>query len=284
MSQSIKLTAEEIELIEQKRAEEKAIQEALLKSYDHYRDRKIASHKETIGRQEKDEEQRKENFETIFNKLIAVSNDFRFDCTKKKTVTTVDLFELNENGGEIRYNADFSKHIKPKEVVKLDSYYYEMKIVYTGIVPEKHEYYVVPTSIYSKYSYRITGYKMQVQGTGICSWDKRGQMTNAKTVHKKILEIVESKFRQIEYQKEQDSSNKRITDRFNIEFSKYAKNVTSIDENTFNIKLDNGITIEIYGYENGDGDITFRKGKIAFPYQMDITSLLSNLNDIKGEE
>jgi len=284
MSQSIKLTAEEIALIEQKRAEEKAIQEALLKSYDHYRDRKIASHKENIGRQEKDEEQRKENFETIFNKLIAVSNDFRFDCTKKKTVTTVDLFELNENGDEIRYNADFSKHIKPKEVVKLDSYYYEMKIVYTGIVPEKHEYYVVPTSTYSKYSYRITGYKMQVQGTGINSWDKRGQMTSAKSVHKKILEIVESKFRQIEYQKELDSSNKRIVDRFNIEFSKYAKNVTSIDKNTFNIKLDNGITIEIYGYENGDGDITFRKGKIAFPYQMDITSLLSNLNDIKGEE
>jgi hypothetical protein len=48
--------------------------------------------------------------------------------------------------------------------------------------------------------------------------------------------------------------------------------------------LDNGINIEIYGYENGDGDVTFRKGKIAFPYQMDITSLLSNLNDIKGEE
>jgi|LakMenEpi03Aug12_release.lakeMendotaPanAssembly.Ray.scaffolds.fasta_scaffold611137_1 hypothetical protein len=284
MSQSIKLTAEEIALIEQKRAEEKAIQEALLKSYDHYRERKIASHKETIVRQEKDEEQRKENFETIFNKLIAVSNDFRFDCTKKKTVTTVDLFELNENGDEIRYNADFSKHIKPKEVVKLDSYYYEMKIVYTGIVPEKHEYYVVPTSTYSKYSYRITGYKMQVQGTGVNSWDKRGQMTNAKTVHKKILEIVENKFRQIEYQKELDSSNKRVVDRFNIEFSKFVKNVTSIDKNTFNIKLDNGITIEIYGYENGDGDITFRKGKIAFPYQMDITSLISNLNDIKGEE
>ena len=30
---------------------------------------------------------------------------------------------------------------------------------------------------------------MQVQGTGINSWDKRGQMTNPNTVHKKITEI-----------------------------------------------------------------------------------------------
>ena len=285
MSQTMKLTAEEIALIEQKRAEEQARQEELLKSYDYYRDRKIASHKETMERQEKDEEQRKINYETVFNKLIAVSNDFRFDCKKTKRVTSLDLYDIDDKGNEKRYTEDGSwNHIKPKEVVKVDSYYYEMKIVYTGNVPEGCEYYVVPTPTYSKYSHRITGYKMQVQGTGICSWDKRGQMTKASTVHKKIVETVESKFRQIEYKKEQDSSNKRIADRFNLEFSKYAKNVTSINQNTFYIKLDNGITIEVYGYENGEGDVTFRKGKIAFPYEMDVTSLLSNLNDIKGEE
>ncbi len=283
MSQTMKLTAEEIALIEQKRAEEKAREEELRKSYPAYRERKIEAHKETVQRQEQEEEQRKINHETIFNQLIAVSNDFRFDCTKKKRPTSVDLFEIDENGNELRYTKDWG-HIKPKEVVKVDSYYYEMKIVYTGIVPEKHEYYVVPTPTYSKYSHRINGYKMQVQGTGINSWDKRGQMTSAKSVHKKIVETVETKFRHIEYKKEQDSSNKRIADRFNIEFSKYAKNVTSINQNTFNIKLDNGISLEIYGYENGSGDITFRKGKISFPYEMDVTSLLSNLNDIKGGE
>jgi len=285
MSQSIKLTAEEIALIEQKRAEEKAKQDELLKSYDYYRERKIASHKETMGRQEQEEEQRKINYETIFNELIKVSKFFRFDCKKVKRVTSVDLYNIDDKGNEIRYTKDGSwNQIEPKEVAKVDSYYYELKIVYTGVVPEGHEYYVVPTPTYSKYSYRITGYKMQVQGTGICSWDKRGQMTKAESVHKKILETVESKFRQIEYKKEQDLSNNRIADRFNIEFSKYAKNVTSINQNTFHIKLDNGITIEIYGYENGDGEVTFRKGKIAFPYEMDVTSLLSNLNDIKGGE
>ena len=284
MSQTMKLSAEEIALIEQKRAEEKAIQEALLKSYDHYRERKIATHKESIKRQEKDEEQRKINYETIFNELIAVSKFFRFDCKKIKRVTSLDLYNIDENGGEIRYTKDYSESIKPKEVIKVDSYYYEMKIVYTGIVPEKHEYYVIPTPTYSKYSHRITGYKMQVQGTDINSWDKRGQMTKASTVHKKIVETVESKFRQIEYKKEQDSSNKRIRERFNIEFSEFVNKVTSIHQNTFHIKLDNGITLEIYGYENGNGDITFRKGKVVFPYEMDVVSLISNLNDIKGGE
>jgi hypothetical protein len=283
MSQTIKLTAEEIALIEQKRAEEKAREEELRKSYPAYRERKIASHKETMGRQEQEEEQRKINYETIFNELIKVSKFFRFDCKKVKRVTSVDLFDIDENGNEKRYTESWG-YIDPREVVKVDSYYYEMKIVYTGVVPEGHEYHVVPTPTYSKYSYRITGYKMQVQGTGICSWDKRGQMTKAESVHKKILETVESKFRQIEYKKEQDLSNNRIKERFDIEFSKYAKNVTSINQNTFNIKLDNGISLEIYGYENGDGEVTFRKGKIAFPYEMDVTSLITNLNEIKGGE
>jgi hypothetical protein len=283
MSQTMKLSAEEIALIEQKRAEEQAREEELRKSYPAYRERKINTHKEGVQRQEKEEEQRKINYETIFNQLIAVSNDFRFDCTKKKRPTSVDLFDIDENGNEKRYTEGWN-HIDPREVVKVDSYYYEMKIVYTGIVPEKHEYYVVPTPTYSKYSHRINGYKMQVQGTGICSWDKRGQMTKASTVHKKIVETVESKFRQIEYKKEQDSSNKRIADRFNIQFSKYAKNVNSINQNTFHIILDNGVSLDIYGYENGSGDITFSKGKITFPYKMDVMSLISSLNEIKGGE
>jgi len=281
MSQTMKLSAEEIALIEQKRAEEKAREEELRKSYPTYRERKIEAHKESLKRKEGDEEQRKINYETIFNKLIAVSNDFRFDCKKKNNSTSVDLFEIDENGNEIRYTKDLER-IKPKEVVKVDSYYYELKIVYTGIVPENNEYYVVPKPTYSKYSNHINGYKMQVQGTDIFSWDNRGQMTNPSSVHKKILEIVDSKFKEIEYKKERDSANKRITDRFNIVFSEYVKNVTSINQNKFELELDNGISLDICGYENGSGDITFSKGKISFPYEMDVTSLLSNLNEIKG--
>ena len=41
MSQTMKLSAEEIALIEERRAEEQAKQEALLKSYDHYKERTI---------------------------------------------------------------------------------------------------------------------------------------------------------------------------------------------------------------------------------------------------
>ena len=285
MSQNIKLSAEEVALIEQRRAEKRAKEEELRKSYPAYRERKIESHKTTIKRQEKEEEDRKVNYETIFNELIAVSSDFRFDCKKTKVSTSVDLFELDENGDELRYTKDGHWNpIKPKEVVKVDSYRYEMKIVYTGIVPKGHEYYVVPTPTHSKYSYRVTGYKMQIQGTGICSWDKRGQMTKASSVHKKLVETVEQKFREIEYKKEQDSSNKRIKERFDVVFSEFVKNVKSINKNTFHITLDNGISLEIYGYENGNGDITFNKGKISFPYQMDVTSLITNLNEIKGEE
>jgi hypothetical protein len=109
-------------------------------------------------------------------------------------------------------------------------------------------------------------------------------MTKATTVHKKIIETVEQKFRQIEYEKEQDSSNNRIKQRFDIEFSEFVKNVTSINQNNFHIKLDNGVTIEIYGYETGDGSVRWSKGKISFPYSMDVTSLLTKLNEIKCEE
>jgi hypothetical protein len=287
MSQTIKLTAEEIALIEQKRAEEKAKQEELLKSYDHYRERRIDAHKQSLQRQETDEEGRKKVYENIFNDLIAVSSDFRLDSKKINKVSNLELYDINDSGNEIRYTYDaegYSEYIDPREVVKFNTYYYEMKIVYTGKVPEGCNYYVVPVTQYSKYSHRANGYKMQVQGTDISSWDKRGQMTKATTVHKKIVETVEQKFRQIEYEKEQDSSNNRIKQRFDIEFSEFVKNVTSINQNNFHIKLDNGVTIEIYGYETGDGSVRWSKGKISFPYSMDVTSLLTKLNEIKCEE
>jgi hypothetical protein len=288
MSQTIKLTAEEIALIEQKRAEEKAKQEELLKSYDHYRENTINYHVRKNEGSEKEQEDRKNSYEEIFNKLITISNDFKFICEKKSAKTTVNLYDIDNDGREIKYERDENgsvvSYLEPKEVVELETYYYELKIQYTGNVPEGCSYIVVPVAQYSRYSHRITGYKMQVQGTDINSWGKRGQMTNANNVHKKILEIVDAKFRQIEYKKEQDVSNNRIKQRFDIEFSKFVKNVTSINQNTFHIKLDNDITLEIYGYENGDGSVRWSKGKISFPYSMDVTSLLTNLNEIKGKE
>ena len=288
MSQTIKLTAEEIVLIEQKRAEEKAKQEELLKSYDHYRENTISYHVRKNEGSEKEQEDRKNSYEEIFNKLIAVSNDFKLICEKKSAKTTVNLYDIDNDGREIKYKRDENgsvvSYLEPKEVVELETYYYELKIQYTGNVPEGCSYIVVPVAQYSKYGHRITGYKMQVQGTDINSWDKRGQMSNANNVHKKILETVESKFRQIEYKKEQDASNSRIADEFKRVFSNYVDNVTSTHRSQFNVKLDNGITIEIVGYEDGNGKIYFNKGKISFPYKMDVMSILDNLNKIKGEK
>ena len=288
MSQTIKLTAEEIALIEQKRAEEKSKQEELLKSYDHYRENTIKYQVDRNERSEKEQEDRKTTYEEVLNKLIAVSNDFKLICKKELTTTTVNLYDIDNDGREIKYERDENgsvvSHLEPKEVFLLKTYHYGLKIQYTGKVPEGCSYNVVPVIQYSRYSHRANGYKMQVQGTDICSWDKRGQMTKATTVHKKIIETVEQKFRQIEYEKEQDSSNNRIKQRFDIEFSEFVKNVTSINQNNFHIKLDNGVTIEIYGYETGDGSVRWSKGKISFPYSMDVTSLLTKLNEIKCEE
>jgi hypothetical protein len=255
MSQTIKLTAEEIALIEQKRAEEKAKQEELLKSYDHYREKTINYHVSKNEGSEKEQEDRKTAYEGIFNKLIAVSNDFKLICKKELATTTVNLYDIDNDGCEIKYERDENgsvvSHLEPKEVVELETYHYGLKIQYTGIVPEGCSYNVVPVVQYSRYGHNIISCKMQIQGTEINSWDKRGIMSNAKNVYKKIVEIVEQKFRQIEYKKEQDASNIRIDDEFKRVFSDYVDNVTSTHRSQFDIKLDNGITIEIYGYENG---------------------------------
>lgn len=287
MSLMMRLSDEEIALIEQKRAEEKAKQDELLKSYDHYREEQISFQKLKNERHEVEQENRKKRYETMYNELIAVSKDFKLTCKKVNTKQTIRLYDVDENGREIKYVFDDSgsviKHIKPKEVVNLDSYNYELSLDYTGKVPEGCKYYVIPSETYSRTG-RVNGYKMQVRGTGINDWDKRGQMTKATSVYKKILEIVESKFRQIEYRTEQDQRNDRIQERFKVTFSEFVKNVTSIHESVFYIKLDNGVTINIHGYEDSNGNIRFVKDKISFPYNMDALDLINKLNDIKGEQ
>lgn len=273
MTQNMNLSAEEVALIEQKRAQEKS-------NYDTYRERIKQQHIERVERRLTNEEDRKKVYETMFNSLVAVSKDFRLDCEKSDTVSEINLYELDENGNEIRYvNGEY---VEAKEVDKLDTYHYQLKIVYTGNVPPNHQYYIVPVEQYHKWSGRVKGYKMQLQGTGISTWDKRGQMTNPNTVVKKITEFVENKFNQIKYQEEQNKSNRRIADRFKIEFSKYAKNVTSTNQNYFNIELENGIEIQIYGYENGLGNISFSKGKVVLPYSLDVKDVLENLDNIKS--
>lgn len=277
------LTAEEKALIEQKRAEEKA----KLASFDHHKETVINRETKRIHQYESDEDNRKRVYQDIYAKLSEVSPDYKLECEKVNQVSKVEIYDVDENGSEVKTKKNKKGEtiwLKPKEVLKFKFYRYNLKISYTGKVPEGHNYYVVPVSQYSKWSYRITGYKMQVQGTGISSWDKRGQMTNAKSVHKRIFETVDNAFKQIEYKTAQEQSNNRILNRFKVEFSEYLNNYT-VEYTTFVVKLDNGISVTFYGHEDSNGNITFNNTKVNVPYgKVEVRDLLGGLNGIKGKE
>jgi len=277
------LTAEEKALIEQKRAEEKA----KLASFDHHKETVINRETKRIHQYESDEDNRKRVYQDIYAKLSEVSPDYKLECEKVNQVSKVEIYDVDENGSEVKTKKNKKGEtiwLKPKEVLKFKFYRYNLKLSYTGKVPEGHNYYVVPVSQYSKWSYRITGYKMQVQGTGISSWDKRGQMTNPNSVHKRIFETVDNAFKQIEYKTAQEQSNNRILNRFKVEFSEYLNNYT-VEYTTFVVKLDNGISVTFYGHEDSNGNITFNNTKVNVPYgKVEVRDLLGGLNGIKGKE
>lgn len=282
---NMNLTSEEKALIEQKRAEEKA----KLCSFDHHKETVINRETKRIHQYESDEDNRKRVYQDIYAKLSEVSPDYKFECEKVNQVNKVDVYDVDENGSEVRTKKNKKGEtiwLKPKEVLKFKFYRYDLKISYTGKVPEGHNYYVVPVSQYSKWSYRITGYKMQVQGTGISSWDKRGQMTNPNSVHKRIVETVDNAFKQIEYKTAQEQSNDRILERFKLEFSQYVgEKVKYNSHNEFIVTLDNGIRVTFYGYEDSEGNISFYNTKVIIPYKtIEVKDLLDGLNVIKGKE
>lgn len=282
---NLTLTKEEIALIEQKRAEEKAKQEALLKSYDHYKERTINRETERLRLNEEEVETRKQTYEEIFNKLIHVSNDFKFDCERIEREHEYSLYDIDDNGCEIKRITDERGEnlwLDPKETFKLKTYNYDIKISYTGKRPEGHNYCITPVAQYSKYGHRVVGYKMKIHGTGIDSYDDRGLMTNPKSVHKKIVDICDNAFRQIEYAIERERSLNQILEQFKIQFADYR---FSHHSNEFNILLENGITVTLHGYENADGTVRFNQSKVSFPYnKFDLNSLLGQLKDIKGKE
>ena len=284
---NMNLTTEEIALIEQKRAEKIAEEKAKLASFDHHKETVINRENERLVSYQKDEENRKRIYEKMHAELTDISPDYKLECSKLNKVNKIDIYDVDENGHEIRHKQNSKGEtvwLKPKAVVKLKFYQYDLKLSYIGKVPEGYSYYVIPVSQYSKYSHRVTGYKMQVQGTGISSWDKRGQMTNPNSVHKKITETVDNAFKHIEYKTLQEQSNNRILERFKLEFSKYQNNFT-VNNNTFVVKLDNGIEITFYGYEDSNGNITFRSPNVKIPYGMfEVKDLLDGLKDVRGKE
>lgn len=277
---TIKLSAEELALIEQKRAEEKA----LLKSYDHYKENKIKAEQKTIDSLEKEQEERKKLFEGFFAQLTSVSPDFKFDCKCISKSREVNLYDVDDDGDEIKYICDeqgiIISKLEPKETIHFDYVSYELKISYTGKLPETHEFYVVPIEQVSKHSRRVIGHKMQIQGTGINSWERTGQMTKPESVVKKLKELSESAFMQIEYAEAENIRKNTIENEFKKQYGHLEKEASvTIKGRQFTIVFNNGIEIVINGYLNED-KVSFTHTKTSMPYKVDVNKLINALKNI----
>jgi hypothetical protein len=286
MSQTMKLSAEEISIIEQKRAEEQANKLALLGSYEHFKERTTKYQQERCLKDEKNSEEIKALYESYLEELLKVSPDYKLECKRNDVVVNHEVYDIDENGSEIRWTTDSegeTEWFKPRDIVHIKSYNYTLKLSYTGKVPEGHQYNIVPVGQYSRYGSN-KGYKMKVRGTGIDSYDNRGLMTNPTSVHRKIIDTIESAYIQIEYRNSAEQQYARIENRFKLEYSKYLNNY-SVTANSFKIKLDNGITLTCHGYENGLGEIQFSSPKVEIPYgKFEVIDLLEWLNNVKGKE
>lgn len=282
---TVKLTAEELELIENKRAEEKAAQEAILKSYDHYKANTIKQEEERIVRAQKEQEDKKKVYEDFFDSLTAISPVFNLDCKKIINKKIIELFELDENGFQIRYEYDkegvATRSLKPKEKVTLNSYSYEIKLSYIGNLPEGYSFHVLAIPQHSKYRHLVVGYKMQIQGTGIASWDKKGQMTKPQTVVNKLSELAQNAFDTIEYKNSMKLRQQRIETEFQNKFGHLENEGVQIKINEFEFTLTykNGIVLKIGAHES-NGKVVFNNSKVTIPYDSDITKLVEGLKNI----
>jgi hypothetical protein len=272
----MKLTSEEIALIEQKREEKRLMKLQSANLYAEYKENRINAETKRCENIKNDAEELKATYESNFNELIKISKDFVLECKKVEQKRTLDLYDVNEEGYEVRSE-------KPKEIINFMSYHYSLKIKYAGLVPKGHEYYVTMIPQYSKYSGRVNGYKMQIQGTGIYTWDRRGQMTNPKTVVQKLVDHVESQFRKIEYITEAEQKSKRIEDRFKLEFKEFVgAKTTNSSISEFSVMFDNDIRVTFYGIEDSEGNIYFNNPKITTPHnKVDMKSLLDALSNVK---
>ena len=285
MAHTITLTTEELTLIEQQRAEKKAQAEALRTSYDHYKAEKIKRHEQGIERTKKDVEDKKKVYEGFFDSLTAVSPLFKLDCKKVNGKETVELFELDNEGFEITMLYDeegrIKNRVKPKEKITLDSYFYEIKLSYTGKVPEGHSFHVIATTIYPKYSSRAIGHKMQIQGTGINSWDGKGKMVNPKSVVNKLTELSEAAFNRIESRNVADLQQQRIEAAFRNKFGHLNEQGVqiSIAQGQFTLTYKNGIELKIGAYEH-NSEVVFTNSKVTIPYKFDVEKLVEGLKNI----
>lgn len=285
MTNTITLTKEELALIEQKRAEDRAKAEALRTSYDHYKAERIKAAEARIDRIQKDAEALKKVYEGFYNSLIAVSPDFKLDCKIVNNKEVIDLYELDKDGYEIQMSYDEQgnpkRRLKPKEKISLDSYAYNFKLSYTGKVPEGHSFNVIAVTTHSNYSGRVNGYKMQVQGTGINSWEKTFKMINPKSVVNRLIGLSEDAFRQIEYKTAAELAHQRIQAAFQDKYGHLENEGVKIGRSPgqFVLTYENGIQLIIGAYEN-NSEVVFRNSKVNVPYTFDTDKLIEVLKNI----
>ena len=285
MTNTITLTKEELALIEQKRAEDRAKAEALRTSYDHYKAERIKAAEARIDRIQKDAEALKKVYEGFYNSLIAVSPDFKLDCKIVNNKEVIDLYELDKDGYEIQMVYDEQgnpkRRLKPKEKISLDSYAYNFKLSYTGKVPEGHSFYVNAVTTHSKYSGRVTGYKMQIQGTGINSWDGRGKMVNPRAIVNRLIGLSEDAFRAIEYKSAAELAQQRIQAAFQEKYGHLESEGVKIGRSPgqFVLTYENGIQLTIGAYEN-NSEVKFTNSKVNIPHGFDTDKLIGGLKKI----
>jgi hypothetical protein len=285
MAHTITLTKEELTLIEQKRAEEKAKAEALRTSYDHYKAERIKARELVINSRQKEAEDLKKVYDGFYNSLIAVSPDFKLDCNKVKSKETLDLYELDKDGYEIQMVYDEEgkpiSRVKPKETISLDSYFYTFKLSYTGKVPEGHMFYVNAVTTHSSYSGRVTGYKMQIQGTGINSWDGRGKMVNPKAIVNRLIGLSEDAFIAIEHKTATELTQQRIQAAFQEKYGHLENEGVKIGRSPgqFVLTYENGIQLTIGAYESSS-EVKFTNTKVNIPYGFDTDKLIGGLKNI----
>lgn len=285
MTNTIKLTKEEMALIEQKRADDRAKAEALRTSYDHYKAERIKARELVIDRRKKEAEDLKKVYEGFYKSLIAVSLDFKLDCNKVKSKETLDLYELDKDGYEIQMVYDEAgspvSRLKPKEIISLDSYCYTFKLSYTGKVPEGHIFYVNAVTTHSSYSGRVTGYKMQIQGTNINSWDGRGKMVNPKAIVNRLIGLSEDAFRAIEHKSAVELAQQRIQAAFQEKYGHLENEGVKIGRSPgqFVLTYENGIQLTIEAYQS-NSEIKFTNTKVNIAYGFDIDKLIGGLKNI----
>jgi hypothetical protein len=285
MAHTVTLTEEEMALIQNKRAEDI---KALRTSYDRYKAEKIKDREKRINSIQKDAEALKKIYEGYFNGLIAVSPDFKLDCKIVNNKEVIDLYELDNDGYEIQIVFDEEgkpvKKLKPKEKVSLDSYTYDIRISYTGTVPEGYEFYVIAAQTYSKYSGRANGYKMQVQGTGINAWEKTFKMTSPKSILNRIVGLSESAFMQIEHRNAAELAQQRIEAAFEKTYGHLENEGVkiSVAPGEFTLTYENGIELKIAAYERtyeSNSEVRFVNSKVKIPYEFDIDKLIEGLKN-----